>query len=235
MHADLLWSKTSVFFAIHFTAYWRSRGVLQSQSWCNIVKILILTFLGPELHTLVIVCLVMLNTSFITIWNRTQNPEDLLISIKAIAQQKSFSTCCHPTLLLGQHSALWNVFCSGYYSSTRLLPFCARTAQHSDIKSPSLRLLAVREKPLGDHFIWRTTLVLHYILGLHVSTFYLCSLPHQLLGLVHGLDILHCDMEDFCLILDFRCLLFSGLALQSGSYVCQRQSIVVKSHIAQCT
>lgn len=176
MHADLLWNKTSVFFAIHFTAYWRSRGVLQSQSWCNIVKILILTFLGPELHTLVIVCLVMLNTSFITIWNRTQNPEDLLISIKAIAQQKSFSTCCHPTLLLGQHSALWNVCCSGYYSSTRLLPFCARTAQHSDIKSPSLRLLAVREKPLGDHFIWRTTLVLHYILGLHVSNNYVLSL-----------------------------------------------------------
>lgn len=41
--------------------------MFQAQSWCNTVKILTFTFLEPELHTLVIVCLLMLNTSFIKI------------------------------------------------------------------------------------------------------------------------------------------------------------------------
>lgn len=58
--------------------------------------------------------------------------------------------------------------------------------------------------------------ILHYILGLHICNNYILSLftPSSALRAVHGLGILHHNMEDFSLILDFRCLLFSGLAVQ---------------------
>lgn len=88
----------------------------------------------------------------------------------------------------------------------------------SDTECPSLGSMGVRTKPLGGHFIWSTALyvTILWVSMYAITTFYLCSLPHQLSGLVCGLDNLHHNMGDFCLILDSRCLLFTGLALLSG-------------------
>lgn len=132
-NADLLWNKTFVYFAIHFVACWRSPGVLQSQSWHNTVKIVIFTFIRPEVHKLVIGCLVVLNTSFIKILNRTETKPRRSPHIdQSNSSTKGFSVCWHPILLLGQHSALWNICCSGFNEPS---PFLCQDSTRSQISS----------------------------------------------------------------------------------------------------
>lgn len=174
-----IYFETKLLFSLLFTSlpYWRCPGVLQAQSGCNTVKILTLNLLGPELHPLVIVCLVMLNTSFITIWNTTQTKPRRSPNINQSngSTEKLF-------YMLTSYLAPGTTQCTQKCLLLRVLHFNEASSfvpgQHnvSGIECPSLGLVGVRAKPLGDHLIWRTTLVLHCILGLHVYNSYVLSL-----------------------------------------------------------